>query len=218
MLQATFCPFVVSSIPLIRSGAVSNRMRISAEKVSLSAFWIAARCSAGRSNALRTSAGPDAVFRARARSALRLAVHLSQAAREHLAQALLQTRRGEIRQRLSRDGKHLLLGPATDGLIQVLGVVPERLLSLGAHRVGRLARFVEEPLAFGVRLIRRLAQERGALLVELLVLALELVALLLGLGLLRVGVRELRGDPLLPRRRWRRGWACKESASSTTPG
>jgi hypothetical protein len=35
---ATFCPFAVSSMPLTRSGAVSNRTRISAEKVSLSAF------------------------------------------------------------------------------------------------------------------------------------------------------------------------------------
>jgi len=57
MLQATFCPFVVSSIPPTRSGAVSNRTRILAEKVSLSAFCIAVRCSAGKSNALRTSAG-----------------------------------------------------------------------------------------------------------------------------------------------------------------
>jgi hypothetical protein len=38
MLHATFCPFAVSSIPLTRSGAVSNRTRTSAEKVSLSAF------------------------------------------------------------------------------------------------------------------------------------------------------------------------------------
>ncbi len=62
MLHATFCPFVVSSIPLTRSGAVSKRTWMSAENVSLSAFWIAARCSAGRSNALRTSAGADAVL------------------------------------------------------------------------------------------------------------------------------------------------------------
>ena len=38
MLHATFCPFVVNSIPLTSSGAVSNRTWISAEKVSLSAF------------------------------------------------------------------------------------------------------------------------------------------------------------------------------------
>ena len=72
MLQATFFPFVVSSIPLTRSGAVSNRTRILAEKVSLSAFCIAARCSSGRSNALRTSAGSDADLRASARPAFAL--------------------------------------------------------------------------------------------------------------------------------------------------
>ena len=69
MLQATFFPFVVSSIPLTRSGAVSNRTRILAEKVSLSSFCIAARCSSGRSNALRTTAGSDADLRASARPA-----------------------------------------------------------------------------------------------------------------------------------------------------
>src|ERR1035441_211539 len=60
MLHATFCPFVVSSMPLTRSGAVSKRTRISAEKVSLSAFCMAARCSAGTSKALRTTAGSEA--------------------------------------------------------------------------------------------------------------------------------------------------------------
>ena len=149
---------------------------------------------------------------------LRRTVHLSQAAGEHLAHALLQARRGEIRQRLSRDGEHLLLGPAPEGLIEVLGVLSQRLLSLRAQGVGRLSRFVEEPLTLRRRLVRRLLQECRALLVEFLVLVLELVALLLGLGLLRGRVRELRGDPLLPRVDGVRGWACRESASSTTPG
>src|ERR1035438_6823844 len=72
MLHATFCPFVVSSMPLIRSGAVSNRTRISAEKVSLSAFCMAARCSAGTSNVLRTTAGPEAVLRAAPRPSFAL--------------------------------------------------------------------------------------------------------------------------------------------------
>ena len=36
MLQATFCPFMVSSTPLTRSGAVSNRMWTSAHWCSLS--------------------------------------------------------------------------------------------------------------------------------------------------------------------------------------
>ena len=75
----------------------------------------------------------------------------------------------------------------------------QRLLSLGTQGVGRLSCIVEETLAFGFRFVRRLAQECGALLVELFVLVLELVALLLRFGLFRVGVREFRGDPLLPR-------------------
>jgi hypothetical protein len=41
-----------------------------------------------------------------------LIVQLSQAAREHLAHAFFQTRPGEIRQRLARDGKNFLLGSA----------------------------------------------------------------------------------------------------------
>ena len=53
-------------------------------------------------------------------------------------------------------------------------------------------------MTFGLRLVRCPAQERGVLLVELLVLVLELVALLSGFGLLRVGVREFPGDALLP--------------------
>ena len=88
---------------------------------------------------------------------------------------------------------------ATDGLIEVVGVASQRLLSLGTQGIGCLPRIVEEPLTFGFRFVRRLAQECGALLVELLVLVLELVALLLRFGLFRVSVREFRGDPLLPR-------------------
>ena len=128
-----------------------------------------------------------------------LAVHRAQATGEHLAHALFQTCRGKIRQCLSRDGEHFLLGTATDGLIEVVGVASQRLLSLGTQGIGCLSRIVEESLAFGFRFVRRLAQECGALLVELLVLVLELVALLLRFGLFRVSVREFRGDPLLPR-------------------
>ena len=84
-------------------------------------------------------------------------------------------------------------------MIQVLGVVSQRFLPLGTQGIGRLPCFVQEPLTFGFRLLRRLRQKRGALLVELLVLVLELVALLLGFGLLRVGIREFPGNPLLPR-------------------
>jgi hypothetical protein len=56
--------------------------------------------------------GSDAVFQGLGEACLCLIVQLSQAAREHLAHAFFQTRRGEIRQRLSRDGKNFLLGPA----------------------------------------------------------------------------------------------------------
>ena len=59
MLQATFCPCAVSSIPLITSGAVSNRTWTSADKVSLIAWWIACCCSGGKSKALRTRSGSD---------------------------------------------------------------------------------------------------------------------------------------------------------------
>ena len=61
-----------------------------------------------------------------------------------------------------------------------MGVVSQRFLPLGTQGIGCLPRFVEEPLTFGFRLVRRLTQERGALPVELLVLVLELVTLLLG--------------------------------------
>ena len=80
-----------------------------------------------------------------------------------------------------------------------MGVVSQRFLPPGTQGVGRLTRFVEEPLTFGFRLVRRFAQKRSALPVELLVLELELVARLYGFGRFRVGTREFRGDPLLPR-------------------
>ena len=142
--------------------------------------------------------GVSRCLEGRGEACFRLAVHLPQAASEYLPQTFLQTRRGEIRQRLSRDGKHFLLGPATDGVIEVMGVVSQRVLAFGTQRISRLSRFVEEPLTFGLRLVRRLAQECGALPVELLVLALELVVLLFGFHLFRGGVGELSGDPLLP--------------------
>src|SRR5664279_5913436 len=96
-------------------------------------------------------------------------------------------------------------------------VASQRFLSLRAQGVGGLPRFAEEPLTFGFRLLRSLAQVRGALLVELLVLVLELVALLFGFGLFRVGVRKFRGDPFLPRVDGVE-YGLRESASATTPG
>ena len=124
---------------------------------------------------------------------------LSQAAREYLAHAFFQTRRSEIRQCLARDGEHFLLGPPTDGLIEVMGFVSQRFLSLDAQGVGGLPRFVQEPCTLDLRLICRLAQECRALLLEDLVLVLELVALFVGLQPFGVGVSKLGGDSLLPR-------------------
>ena len=106
---------------------------------------------------------------------------------------------------------------AAEGLIQVAAVVAQRFLPLGAQGIGGLPRLVEQPLAFGFGLVRRLAQQRGALLLEFLVLVLELVALLLRFSLLRVGVGEFRGDPLLARVDGVEDRAGKESASATTP-
>src|ERR1700722_17581123 len=77
-------------------------------------------------------------------------------------------------------------------------LVFQRFLLLCAQSHGRLARFIEEPLTFGLRVGCRLAQECCALLIELRVLVLELVVLLLGFGLFRVGAREFGGNPLLP--------------------
>ena len=68
---------------------------------------------------------------------------------------------------------------------------------LARKRVGILPRFVEQPLTFGVGLVRGLCQERCTLLIEGLVLVLKVVALLLRFRLLRLGLRELGGDPFL---------------------
>jgi len=79
------------------------------------------------------------------------------------------------------------------------GVVFQRFLSLGTQGIGRIPCYHRE--AADVRLSPRPlpAQECGALLVEVLVLVLELVALLLGFGLFRVGIAMFFGDPLSPR-------------------
>ena len=144
--------------------------------------------------------------------------HRPQALDEYLAHAFLEARGGEVVSVLRAMAKTSFWVQRTISSVQVLLFVSQRFLAFGAQRVGILSRFVEQPLTFGFRLVRRLAQEAGTLLVELLVLVLELVALLLGFGFFRVGVREFRGDPLSPAHQWRAGWACKESASATTPG
>ena len=79
-----------------------------------------------------------------------------------------------------------------------MGIAPQGLLSFGARGICRLARFVEKPLTFRLRILRRLGQERRALPVEFLVLVLELVVFLLSFGLLGVGIGEFLCNPLLP--------------------
>ena len=149
----------------------------------MSAFCIAARCVRRQVKRATHERGLGRFLKGLGEAFFHLAVHLPQATSEHLAHAFFQTRRGKIRQRFSRDGEHFLLGPATDGLIEVVGVASQRLLSLGTQGIGCLSRIVEKSLAFGFRFVRRLAQECSALLVELFVLVLELIALLLSFGL-----------------------------------
>ena len=137
------------------------------------------------------------VLKAVANCSLAAPVKRTHALDEHVAHAFLEARAGEVRQRLSRDGKDFLLGPADDFLTQVTLFGSQRVLAFGTQRVGILSCFVEQPLTFGVGLVRGLFQERRTLLVEGLVLVLKVVALLLRFRLLRLGLRELGGDPFL---------------------
>ena len=79
-----------------------------------------------------------------------------------------------------------------------MSVISQHFLSFGTQGIGGLSRLVKEPLTLDFRLVSRLAQKRGALMVKLLVLLLELVTFLLGVGLFLVGVRQFCGNPLLP--------------------
>ncbi len=74
----------------------------------------------------------------------------------------------------------------------------QRVLAFGTQGIGILSCFVQQPLTFGFGLVRGFFQERRTLLVEDLVLVLKVVALLLRFSLLRLGLRELGGDPFLP--------------------
>ncbi len=117
---------------------------------------------------------------------------------EHLGHALLQVGVGKICQRLSRDGKDFLLAAAEDRLIQVALFDLQRFLAFGTQRVGILSSCVEQSLSFGSGLFRGLFQERSTLLVEGLVLVLQIVPLLLCVSLIRLGLRELDGNPFFP--------------------
>ena len=114
MLQATFCPFAVSSIPLTRSGAVSNRTRILSREGFVERILYRRALLRGQVERAAHQRGVGRRLKGLGEARFRLAVHLPQAAREHLGQAFFQTRCGEIRQRLARDGKYFLPGPAAD--------------------------------------------------------------------------------------------------------
>ena len=222
MLQATFCPLAVSSMPLTRSGAVSKRMAdLDAEKVSLSAASVSP-CAAPRQRQRRCArrAGSDAVVKASARRLLRLAVQRPQAAREHVAHALLP---GSSRRDPSASCARWRTPPAGSGgrwrRCRSCCSLPQCLLPLGAQGIGRLPRFVEEPLALGLRLVRRLAQAvRRAAGRTSSFLSRNSSRSFCASACLRVRVRQLPRRSASPARRWRSGWACRESASATTPG
>ena len=55
MLHATLYPLATSSMPLTRSGSVSNRTEVSVPRFSLTTATSEFCCAAGKSNALRTT-------------------------------------------------------------------------------------------------------------------------------------------------------------------
>jgi hypothetical protein len=186
-------------MPLITSGAVSKRICISAEKVSLSARCIAARCSAwqlegaahehrvgrcfeglGETFALASSFSSR---RRRVNTSLMRSSRLVPARSVSVLRAMAKTS-SRVRRVISS--------------LRSLLFAFQRVLLFGTQGVGRQPRFLEEPLTFGSCLApspcsgaRRVAgRTRRSFL--------ELVALLFGFGFFLVGVREFLGDTLLP--------------------
>ena len=70
-------------------------------------------------------------------------IQFPQAAREHTAHSLFQTRPGKVRQRLSCNGEYFFPGSACDFIVQVLLFAFQRLPSLVSSGVGRRSSFVE---------------------------------------------------------------------------
>ena len=120
--------------------------------------------------------------------------------REYFADPFFQADRSQIRQRFSRDGENLVLSTAADGLVEAPDFAVQCIVAARAQHVGRFAGLVQEPSALSLRFVRSLAQKRGPLPVELLVLALELVAVFLRFGFFCGGVRQFACHQLLPRR------------------
>ena len=174
---------------------------MSAEKVSLSAFWIAARCSAGRSNALRTSAGLGR--RPRGPAASVAFASPSSARKRRVNTSHMRSSRlvvGEIRQRLARDGEHFLLGPAArwpgSGCWPRFAAPPRRLAlkASAACRASSSSRW-RSAFASSVAWLNSAARCWS----NSSFLCWNSSRSFCASALLRVGVGEFRGDPLLPR-------------------
>ena len=88
-------------------------------KVSFTAVSIAFFCAGGISNALCTLTVWLDVLKAVAIWSFAAPVKRMHAANEYVAHAFLEARAGEIGERLARNGKDLLLGPADNFDIQI---------------------------------------------------------------------------------------------------
>ncbi len=159
MLQPTLCPFAESSMPLITAGAVSKLSWMSNANVSLSASWIASRCSVGKSNVLRTRAGLDDELKALAKPSFSSPLSSRNPAHEHVAHPFFQACSGKVRERLPGDGEHLLARSACDFPGQTLLFASQSFLPFVVQVVSRGYSFIQESLAFRCQLFGRLIQE-----------------------------------------------------------
>ncbi len=120
----------------------------------------------------------------------------SHASHEQLASAGLQADARQVGECLARDGKHLGLSALAHGLHQSLRFAGQGFLALGCQRVGSVAGGVHQPLAFSGGLVGGLLQQRRMLLLEVIVLLLEFVTLMPGLGLLAAGRGKFARDAI----------------------
>ncbi len=154
----------LSSMPLTSSGAVSKRTWMSRREGFVERALDRRRCSAGRSNALRTSAGSDAALSALASPLF--AWPSSSRKRRTNTSTMRSSRLAPARSAsaLRAMANTSCCVAAADAPGSGSALVAQRFLPFGAQGLGGLPRLVEQPLALGFRLVRRLAQQRGALL------------------------------------------------------
>ena len=155
-----------------------------------------------RGRQLEGAANDDVILgptECRHKSVLGRAFESLQAGDEELADTGLQAGARHFGERLARDVEHLGLGALAQGLDQSLRFAGNGGLPLGGQRIGILARGVHQGLAFGIGVGSRFLQQRGTLLLEVIVLLLEFFAFVLGLGLLAAGRGQLGGNAFLPR-------------------